>query len=109
MVSVLYLAIFLASAVLILRDKDFETIQQPCYVCMPRYLILLTIGFLFVGAEYFTFFGTHRAWVISGVMALSMSGFMFGIYCSYERKKSVLALLQMAYTVIITIHFYVWW
>jgi hypothetical protein len=109
MISIVYLAIFVASLALVLRDKDFETIQKPCIVCMPRYLIILSLVCLFVGAEAFSFLATHRAWVISGVMSLSMSAFIFGIFCAWERKKSVLAFLQMIYAAVISIHFYSWW
>ncbi len=109
MVSVVYLAIFVASVILVLRDKDFETIQEPCAVCMPRYLIILSLGCLFVGAEAFTFFAPHQVWTISGVMTLSISGFLFGIFCAWERRKSILALLQLAYVLVITVHFYSWW
>ncbi len=109
MISIIYLVIFLASMILVLRDKDFETVQQPCAVCMPRYLILLSLGCLFVSAEIFTFFASRQVWVISGVMTLSISGFLFGIYCVLERKKRILALLQMVYVTVITVHFYSWW
>ncbi len=109
MISIVYLAIFVASMALVLRDKDFETVQKPCIICMPRYLIVLSLLSLFVGAEVFSFLATHRAWVISGVMSLSMSGFMFGVYCLWERKKSMLASLQMIYAAVIAIHFYSWW
>ncbi|HFD13505.1 MAG TPA: hypothetical protein ENJ32_13710 [Crenotrichaceae bacterium] len=109
MISIVYLVLFLASIILVLRDKDFESIQQPCTVCMPRYLILLTFIFLFSGAEYFSFFASHRAWIISGVMALSMSGFLLGSFFVWERKKPYLALMQFVFAAIITIHFYAWW
>lgn len=109
MISILYLFIFLASSAVILHDKDFETIQQPCIICIPRYLIILSLSALFAGAAYFTLFADHRAWVISGVMALSMSGFMLGTFFIFERKKPSLALLQMIYAAAIAIHFYMWW
>ena len=109
MVSVLYLAIFAACLTLILRDKDFETVQKPCVICMQRYLIILSLGCLLVGAVAFALFAQHKVWVISGVMALSISGFLFGIFFASERKKWMLAVLQMAYVVVITVHFYWWW
>ena len=74
MISVVYLAIFVASLAVVLRDKDFDTVKKPCVICMPRYLIILSLSCLFVGAEAFTFFLTHKVWVISGVMTLSISG-----------------------------------
>ncbi len=109
MISIVYLAIFVASVYLVVKDKDFETVQQPCAVCMQRSLVILSLGCLFTGAVAFTFFAPHKVWVISGVMTLSISGFLFGIFCALERKKSTLALLQMAYVVVITKHFYSWW
>jgi hypothetical protein len=109
MISIVYLAIFVASLALVLSDKDFETVQKPCTICMPRYLIILSLVSLFVGAEAFSLLATHRAWVISGVMSLSMSGFIFGVFCAWERKKSVLASLQIIYAAVIAIHFYAWW
>lgn len=109
MISVVYLAIFVASLALIFRDKDFETVKKPCVICMPRHLIIFSIACLFIGAEAFAFFGAHKVWVISAVMALSISGFIFGIFCGWELRKWMLALLQMVYVVVITVHFYSWW
>ncbi len=109
MVFILYLLTFVASLALVIRDKDFETMIQPCIVCMPKYLILLTLGYLFVGAVAFTFFATHNVWVISGVMTLSISGFMLGVFFAWERNKRILAALQIAYVIVITTHFYSWW
>lgn len=109
MVSALYLAIFVGSLILVFRDKDFEKVKKPCVICMPRYLIIISLVCLFAGAEAFTFFASHRVWVISGVMTLSISGFMFGNFCAWELKKPILALLQMVYVVVITVHFYSWW
>lgn len=109
MFSILYIAIFAASLSLVLRDKDFETVQQPCIVCMPRHLILISIGCLFVGAEAFALFAPRLVWVISGVMTLSISGFLFSVFCVFERKKMILGLLQMVYVIVITVHFYSWW
>lgn len=109
MVSILYLAIFAASLHLLMRDEDFATVKKPCIVCMPKILIMLTLVFLFLGAEAFTLFATRSAWVISGVMTLSISAFMLGIFFSWERKKWLLAVHQLVYVVAITVHFYTWW
>ena len=109
MFATIYLATFVASLTLLFRDQDFATIKQPCTVCMSRLLIALALLFLFAGAEIFTFFTVHSAWVISGVMTLSICGFLFGIYFIQECKKWNLALLQMLYVVVITTHFYSWW
>ncbi len=109
MFAILYLTIFVTSLMLVIRDKDFETVQQPCLVCMPRHFILLSLGCLFVGAEAFALFAPRLVWVISGVMTLSISGFLFGIFCMYERNKRILAGLQIVYVILITVHFYTWW
>lgn len=109
MISVVYLAIFVASLTVVFRDKDFETVRKPCIICMPRYLIILSLVGLFVGAELFALFASHKVWVTSGVMTLSISGFMFGNFCAWELKKWNLALLQILYVVVITVHFYSWW
>ena len=109
MITIVYLAIFVASVILVIRDKDLETVQKPCVICMPRNLILASLASLFLGAAVFALFATHRVWVISGVMTLSMSGFLFGVFCAFELKKKLLASLQMAYVFVITVHFYSWW
>lgn len=109
MISLLYLAVFAASLNGVLRDKDFETIKQPCIVCMPKILIILTLVYLFLGAEVFTLFATHNVWVISGVMVLSISAFMLAMFFTWECKKRILALLQIVYVIAITVHFYSWW
>lgn len=109
MFSVLYFATFVASLILVLRDKDFEIVKEPCIVCMPSNLIVLSLSFLFIGAEVFTLFKTRAVWVISGVMALSISGFMLGIFFAWERHKRELALHQMVYVMAVTMDFYIWW
>ncbi|MGH8034700.1 MAG: hypothetical protein ACREO9_05695, partial [Lysobacterales bacterium] len=83
--------------------------KKPCAICLPRYLMLLVLGILFLGAEAFALVATHKVWVISGVMALSISGFLFGVFFFWELKKWTLALLQMCYVLVITVHFYSWW
>ena len=109
MISILYLAIFAASLALIFRDKDFETVKEPCIVCMSRLLIILALAFLLAGAGLFTFLAERHAWIISGVMTLSICGFLFGVFFAWECKKWKLAILQMIYVVAITTHFYTWW
>ncbi|MGH8550775.1 MAG: hypothetical protein ACRERU_19685 [Methylococcales bacterium] len=109
MESVVYLFIFLVATVLVLYDKDLAIAKKPCEICMPRYLILLVLGLLFLGAEAFALVATHKVWVISGVMALSISAFLFGVFFIWERKKWALAVLQMCYVLMITVHFYSWW
>ncbi|MGH8477521.1 MAG: hypothetical protein ACRER2_17445 [Methylococcales bacterium] len=109
MIALFYLAIFMAATLLVYYDKDLAIIQKPCAICMPRHVILLVLGFLFLGAEAFALVATHKVWVISGVMALSISAFLFGAYFFWERKKWMLAVLQMCYVVGITVHFYSWW
>lgn len=109
MVSVLYLAIFVAAAWLVFYDKDMAVTKKPCEICLPRYWILAVLALLFLGAEVFSLLGTHRVWVISGVMVLSISAFLFGIFFIVERKKWGLALLQMCYVFLITVQFYAWW
>lgn len=109
MEPVVYLALFLAAAVLVVFDKDLAVVRKPCGICMPRYLILSVLALLFLGAEAFALIATHKVWVISGVMALSISAFLFGVFFIWERKKWALALLQMCYVLVITVHFYSWW
>ena len=109
MLPILYLVLFIAAALLVLKDKDLAIAKKPCEICLPRYLILLFLGFLFLGAEAFSLIATHKVWVISGVMALSISGFLFGVFFIWERHKWTLALLQMCYVFVITVHFYSWW
>jgi hypothetical protein len=109
MIPVLYLVIFVAAVLLVLYDRDLAIVKKPCEICLPRYLILLVLGLLFVGAEAFALTAPHKVWVISAVMALSISGFLFGVFFIWERKKWALALLQMSYVLLITVHFYSWW
>jgi len=109
MTSVLYLVLFLVATLLVLKDKEFAVVKKPCAVCLPRSLILVFLGILFLGAEAFSLIATHKVWVISGVMALSISGFLFGVFFIWERKRWALALLQMCYAFVITEHFYSWW
>jgi hypothetical protein len=109
MFSILYLANFVASLQLLLPDKDFEIIKEPCIVCMPKLLIVLTLVFLFLGAEAFTFLAPRNVWVISGVMTLSISGTMLAAFFAWECNKRLLALHQMVYVLGITVHFYTWW
>lgn len=109
MFSVLYLATFAISLILVLGDKDFEIIKKPCIVCMPKVLIILSLVFLFLGAQAFALFASHNVWVISGVMTLSISGCMLGSFFAWECKKSVLAFHQTVYVIAITVHFYTWW
>ena len=109
MVSVFYLAIFVAATLLVFYDNDLAIAKRPCAICLPRYLILLVLVVLFLGAESFALVASHKVWVISGVMALSISGFLFGVFFLWERKKWALALLQMCYVFVITVHFYSWW
>jgi len=109
MFTILYLATLVASLALVLRDNYFETIKEPCIVCMPKVLIILTLIFLFLGAEAFTFLAPRNVWVISGVMVLSISGFMLGNYFFWECKKRILAFHQLVYVLAITVHFYTWW
>jgi len=99
----------MASLTLVFFDRDFEKVETPCIICMPRSLVMVSLGCLFLGAELFSLFATHRVWVISGVMTLAMSGFLFAIFCAWERKKTILAALQMVYVAVITVHFYSWW
>ncbi|MCI0653427.1 MAG: hypothetical protein L0Y38_05400 [Methylococcaceae bacterium] len=109
MESVVYLFLFLAAILLVIYDKDLAVVTKPCAICMPRYLILLVLGLLFLGAEAFALVATHKVWVISGVMALSISAFLFAVFFMWERKKWALALLQLCYVFMITVHFYSWW
>lgn len=109
MFSILYLAIFVSSLVLVLGDKDFEIIKEPCIVCMPKILIILSLVFLFLGAQAFALFASRNVWVISGVMVLSISGFMLGSFFAWECKKPLLAFHQTVYVLAITVHFYTWW
>jgi len=109
MFFVLYIATFVASLILVLEDKDFEVVREPCIVCMPRNLIVLSLGCLFFGAEIFTLFASRTVWVISGIMALSISGFMLGIFFAWEHNKRELALHQMVYVLGVTLDFYTWW
>jgi hypothetical protein len=109
MMPLFYLVIYLAAAALVLYDKDLATANKPCEICLPRYLMLAVLTLLFLGAEAFALVATHKVWVISGVMALSISAFLFGVFFIWERKKWLLALLQMGYVFLITVHFYSWW
>lgn len=109
MISILYLVLFIAAVLLVLNDKDLSVTKKPCAICLPRHLILAFLVFLFLGAEAFALIATHKVWVISGVMALSISGFLFGVFFIWERHKWPLALLQMCYVFVITVHFYSWW
>ena len=109
MISLFYLAVFVLAVMLVLHDKDLAIVKKPCEICLPRYLILAVLALLFLGAEAFSLIATHRVWVISGVMALSISAFLFGIFFIWERKKWTLALLQMCYVFVITAQFYSWW
>lgn len=109
MISIIYLVVFAVSLHLVIHDKDFEIIQQPCLVCMPKILIILSLACLFLGAEVFTLFAPRNVWVISGVMTLSISGFMLGVFFVWERNKQILSLLQMIYVLVITVDFYSWW
>ncbi|MGR9105775.1 MAG: hypothetical protein ACU843_02490 [Gammaproteobacteria bacterium] len=109
MVSVFYLAIFILATLLVLYDKDLATVKKPCEICLPRYLILFVLAVLFAGAEAFALVASHKVWVISGVMALSISAFLFAVFFVWERKKWALALLQIGYVFVITVHFYTWW
>ena len=109
MVSVLYLAIFIVAAWLVFQDKDLAISRKPCEICLPRYWILGFLLLLFVGAEVFSILGTHQVWVISAVMVLSMSGFLFAAFFMLERKKLGLAALQICYVFLITAQFYAWW
>ena len=109
MVSLLYLALFLLASFLVLRDKELLVPIRSCNVCLPRYWILAVLGVLFLGAEAFALAGAHNVWVISGVMALSISAFMFALFFVWERHKWILALTQICYVCVITVHFYSWW
>lgn len=109
MISLFYLAVFAVAVMLVLNDRDLAIAKKPCEICLPRYLILAVLALLFLGAEAFSLLGTHRVWVISGVMALSIIAFLFGVFFIWERKKWTLALLQMSYVFAITAQFYSWW
>lgn len=109
MMPILYLAIFVTATLLVCYDREFAVVQKPCAICMPRHMMLLLLGLLFLGAEAFALIATHKVWVISGVMALSISAFLFAAFFVWERKKWLLAVLQMGYVVLITVHFYSWW
>ena len=109
MVSLLYLALFVLAVFLVLRDKELLVPLRSCNVCLPRYWILAVLGILFLGAETFALAGAHNVWVISGVMALSISAFMFALFFVWERHKWILALTQICYVCVITVHFYSWW
>lgn len=109
MMSIVYLAIFVVSLNLVKDDKDFDTIKEPCIVCMPKVLIIASLVCLMLGAVAFALLATRNVWVISGAMALSISGFMMANFFAWERNKRMLALLQMAYVLAITVHFYSWW
>ena len=109
MIALLYLALFIAAVILVMRDKTLDIAKTPCAICLSRYLVLAGLALLFVGAESFSLLATHRVWVISGVMALSITGFLFAAYFIWERKNLALAALQMCYVLVITVHFYSWW
>ena len=109
MISIFYVALFVLAVILVLHDKDLAKSKKPCGICLPRYLILALLALLFFGAEAFSLFGVHKVWVISAVMVLSASAFLFGVFFLWERKKWMLAMLQMCYMFVITTQFYSWW